>query len=132
MIQIARRIKNWIKETRNINQIPIMYSHERQEEDTQSSSTRKLGRRDETSRSARAGNWSEVRASKSEGHRWNSTICKVSDKRYLEVFKNLRKKLNFVEDAPVIGIEALKTNVLIWGLYVDDDESRHSSRTKLR
>ena len=27
---------------------------------------------------------------------------------------NLRKKLNLAEEAPVIGIEALKTNVLIW------------------
>ena len=33
--------------TRNINQNPTMYSQERQRDDTQSSSTRKLGRRDE-------------------------------------------------------------------------------------
>ena len=40
----------------------------------------------------------------------------ISDYRYLEkVFKNLQKKLNLAEDAPPIGIEALKTNVLIWG-----------------
>ena len=38
--------------------------------------------------------------------------------RYLEkVFKNLRQKLNLAEEAPVLGIEALKTNVLIWGLF---------------
>ena len=43
----------------------------------------------------------------------------ISDHQYLErVFKNLRKKLNLAEDAPVIGIEALKTNVLIWGLFM--------------
>ena len=41
------------KLTRNINH-PTMYSQERQQDDTQSSSTRKLGRRDESSSSARA------------------------------------------------------------------------------
>ena len=35
----------------------------------------------------------------------------ISDHRYFEkVFKNLREKLNLAEEAPVIGIEALKTN----------------------
>ena len=39
----------------------------------------------------------------------------ISDHRYLEkVFKNLRSKLNLAEEAPVIGIGALKTNVLLW------------------
>ena len=43
----------------------------------------------------------------------------ISDHRYLEkVFKNLRKKLNIVEKAPIIGIEALKTNVWTWGLFM--------------
>ena len=43
----------------------------------------------------------------------------ISDHRYLEkVFKNLRKKLNLVEEAPIIGIEALKTNVWTWGLFM--------------
>ena len=60
------------------------------------------------------GNWSEV-TFKSEGEGRNSTFCKSSDCRSLEkVFKNLRQKLNLAEEAPVIGIESLKTNVLIW------------------
>ena len=43
----------------------------------------------------------------------------ISDYRYFEkVFQNLRKKLNIAEDAPVIGIEALKTNVLIWVFFM--------------
>ena len=43
----------------------------------------------------------------------------ISDYRYLEkVFKNLQKELTIAEDAPVIGIEALKTNALIWGLFM--------------
>ena len=41
----------------------------------------------------------------------------ISDHRYLEkVSKNLQKQLNLAEVAPVIGIEALKTNVKTWGL----------------
>ena len=40
----------------------------------------------------------------------------ISDHRYLEkVFKNLRQKLNLAEEAPVLD---LKTNVLIWGLFM--------------
>ena len=51
------------------------------------------------------------------GARWG--YLQISDHRYLEkVFKNLRKKLNLAGDAPVIGIEASKTNVLIWGLFM--------------
>ena len=43
----------------------------------------------------------------------------ISDYRYLEkVFKNLWKKLNLTEEAPATGIEALKTNVLIWVLFM--------------
>ena len=40
----------------------------------------------------------------------------VSDHQYLEkVFKNLRQKLNLIEEAPVLD---LKTNVLILGLFM--------------
>ena len=39
----------------------------------------------------------------------------VSDNRHHEnVFKNLRQKFNFAEEAPVLGIASSKTNVLIW------------------
>ena len=38
---------------------------------------------------------------------------------YLDnVFKNLRKQLNFLEKTPIIGIEVLKTNALIWGFIM--------------
>ena len=58
------------------------------------------------------GNWSEV--TKMEFHN-----MQISDHGYLEkVFKNFRKKLNLADDAPMFGIEALKTNVLIWGLIM--------------
>ena len=44
----------------------------------------------------------------------------ISDYRYLaKVFKKLRKKLNLAEEAPVIGLEALKTNQCIaLGLFM--------------
>ena len=49
----------------------------------------------------------------------SSTMELVSDHRYFEkVFKNMGKKLNLAEEAPVTGVEALKTNVLIWGLFM--------------
>ena len=45
----------------------------------------------------------------------------ISDHRYFEkVFKNLRTTLNIAGDAPVIGIEALKTNVLIRRLFMSN------------
>ena len=62
------------------------------------------------------GNWSEVRIFYSEKSKLHFHNMQISDHRYLErVSKNLRKKLHLAEDAPVIGIEALKTNVLICG-----------------
>ena len=77
----------------NTNQNPTMYCQERQQDDTQSSSTRKLGRRDEPSDSARArrlerGEDTQVGRSKMELHN-----MQISNYRYLEkVFKNLQKK----------------------------------------
>ena len=42
----------------------------------------------------------------------------ISDHQYLEnIFKICGQKLNLAEEAPMIGIEALTTNVLIWGLF---------------
>ena len=92
-----------------------MYSQKRQQDDTQCSSPRELGRRDELSSSARArilerGEDIQIGRSKMEFH-----SMQVSDHRYLvKVFRNLRKKLNIAEEEPVIGIEALKNNVWIW------------------
>ena len=100
---------------RNTNQNPTICSQERQQ--GQSSSTRKLGRRDESSNSARARKLS-ARGEDNQFGRLKSHNVQISDCRYLEkVFKNLQKKLNLAENAPPI-IEALKTNVLIWGLFM--------------
>ena len=103
---------------RNINPNSTMCSQERQQDGTQSSSTSKRVRRDELSSSARdrkleRGEDIQIGRSKMVHN------VQISDHRYLEnVFKSLRKKLNFAEGARIIGIEALKTNVLIWGLFM--------------
>ena len=65
------------------------------------------------------GNWSEVRTSNSKGQRWNSTTCRSPTIDTLrESLRICRKKSNLAEHAPPIGIEALKTNVLIWGFFM--------------
>ena len=123
------------KPTRNINQNPTTYSQERRQDDSQSSSNLPAPGNWGGEKNLRAqpapGNWSEVRTSKSESQRWSSATCRSSTIDTLRVFKNLWKSLNLAEEAPVIGIEALKNNVLIWGFFDDSDESRHSSWTKL-
>ena len=81
----------------------------RQQDDTQSSSSRKLGRRNESSNSARARKLERgevIQFGRSKLHFHN---MQISDHRYLEkVFKNLRNRLNLAEEAPVLGSEALK------------------------
>ena len=78
--------------TRNINQNPTVYSQERQQEDTQSSSTRKLVRRDESSNSARARKLErgeDIQFGRSKSHFHN---VQISVHRYFEnVLKDLRK-----------------------------------------
>ena len=105
------------KLTRNTNPNPTMYSQERQQEDTQSSSANWSGEMNFRAQSA-PGNWSEVKTSKSRRSKMELHNMQISDNRYFEkVFENLRQKLNLVEVAPVICIEALKTNVLMWRLF---------------
>ena len=57
------------------------------------------------------GNWSEVKISNSEGQSYTSTTCKsptIDTSR--QVVKNLRK-VEIAEEAPIVGVESLKTNV---------------------
>ena len=71
------------------------------QDDTLSSGTRKLVRGDD----------SQLVRTRLDFHN-----VQISDHRYLaEVFKNLRQKLNLAEAGPVLD---LKTNVLIWGLFL--------------
>ena len=87
-------------------------------DDTQSSSPRKLGRRDEPSSSARAkklerGEDIQIERSKMKFHN-----MQISDHRYIESLQELAEKVEFRRRCTIIGIEALKTNVLIWGLFM--------------
>ena len=92
------------KLTQNTNQNPTMSSQERQQDDTQSSSAKQAERGEDI----------HMGRSRREFHN-----MQISDYRYLvKVFRNLRKKLNLTEDSSMIGIEALKTNVLMWGLFM--------------
>ena len=80
----------------NSNQDPTAYSQERQQDDTLSSSTRKLVRSGDDSQIERT--WLEF------------LNMQISDHRYFDkVFKDLRLKLNLGEEAPALN---LKTNVL--------------------
>ena len=65
------------------------------------------------------GNWSEVWISNSDGRSYTSTTCRSP------IIGTLRKSSR-------TQLSVLNTNVLVCGLYVDYDESRHSSWTKLR
>ena len=104
---------------RNNNQDPTAYSPERRQDDTLSSSTRELMQSREPASSASTrklvrGDDTQIERTRLEIH-----SMQISDHRYLEkVFKNLRQKLNLAEEAPVFGIEALNTNVLIWGSFM--------------
>ena len=102
---------------RNINQHPTMYSQERQQDDTQSSRPRKLGRRGESASSDSSRQLERGEDIQIGKNKVGIPHLQISDHRYLEkIFKNVRKKLNLAEVAPALGVEALKTNVLIWGL----------------
>ena len=78
-----------------------------------------MERRDESSNSAHARKLErgeDIQFGRSKPHFQN---MQISDRRYVEKFsKNLRGKLNLAGDAPVVGIEALKTNVLLRGLFM--------------
>ena len=86
VIQTARGIKELDQScvsssgrnlTRNINQNPTMCSQERQNKMTLNRpAPGNWGGEMNLQAQPAPGHWSEVRTSKSEGRRWNSTICK--------------------------------------------------------
>ena len=126
-------VRSW-KLLRGTNQNPTMNCQERQQGDAQSFSTWKQGRRDEYSNSARTRKLSARREDNQFGKsKFHIHNMQISDYRYLEnVFKNLRKRLNLAQDAPLTGIQALKTKRIDLGLYVDNNERSHSHGTKLQ
>ena len=100
---------NWCE---TATKTPTAYSQERQQYDTRSSGHRKLGRSGESASSAST-------TSKSEGQGWNSTICRSPTIDTLRKSSRIcGKKWNLAEEAPVIGIGALETNVSMWGLFM--------------
>ena len=118
--------------TRNINQNATMYAQERQQDDTQSSSTRKLGREMNLQAQPEPGNWSEVRTAKSEGQSYTYTRCRSpiigilrkSWRTCGKVEYRRRRSSNCYRSVEDQRID-LET------IYVDDDDSGHSSWTKL-
>ena len=101
------------KLVRNNNQDPTAHWWQ---DDTLSSSTRKLVRSGESASSASTRKLVRGEDNQIERTRLEFHNMQISDHRYREqVFKNLRQKLNLAEDAPVLD---LKTKVLIWGLFM--------------
>ena len=102
----ALEIKSWIRVvfhrasgTGAKQQDPPAYSQERRQDDTPSSSTRRLVRGDD----------SQIERTRLELHN-----VQISDHRYLEkVFKNLRQKLNLAEEAPLLDLRDLCVDLVI-------------------
>ena len=100
------------KLTRNIIHNPTMHSQE-----ATRWHSRKLGRRDESSNSARA---KKLERGEDPIRKVEVARPQYADLRLSVPWESLQEaaeKLNLAEDAAVIGIEALKTNVLICGLF---------------
>ena len=75
--------------------------------------TRKLGRGGESASSASTRKLERGDDFQIGRTRWEFDNMQVSDS-LKKVFKNVRQKLNLAGEAPILVIEALKTNVLIW------------------
>ena len=85
----------------------------KEQSDVQASNTGKQERRDESSNSTRS--WKQSGRGQSLQEAFQN--LQTSDSGYLEkVFKN-RQKQTLAENAPPMGIEARKTNVLIWWIF---------------
>ena len=95
---------------------PTMYSQERQQNDAQTSNTRKQERRDESSAQPAAGNSLRNREVHPFGRRkLEFRNMQISDSGYFEeVFRNSMKKVNLAEDAPPLEISkhTNKTNIV--------------------
>ena len=107
------------KEMRDTSQNPAVYSEVRQQEDTQNPNTWKQQSRSDSSDSSVI--WKQMRGM--EIHMNRSKIefhnMQISSHQCLgKVFQNLQKKLGITETSPKLGIEAIKTNALMWGLFM--------------
>ena len=83
--------------------------------------------------SREATRWHSIFQPQETGARWGHQNRKVKDGTPQDAnlrpsiprdgLQELAEKLNFVEEAPAFGIEALMTNVLIWGLFLSTTPS---------
>ena len=116
------------KLTRNSNQDPTTHSQELRQDDTPSWGVVNMQTQ------PAPGNWSEVKTSNLTGLSYTSTVCRSPTIDTLKKSsRTCGKTLTPAEAASAIGSEALKTNILIWELFMSTTmKARHSSWTKLR
>ena len=118
---------------RDTNRNPTMNCQKRQQGDAQSFSTWNRGGEMNLHTQPAPGNWArEVEITNSESRSFTFTTCRSPIIGTLRMSSRIcGKRLNLAQDAPPIGIQALKTNVLIWD-YVNNNERSRSHGTKLQ
>ena len=100
---------------RDMSQHSALNYQVRQQDNTQHVNQ---GRRSDTSDSTSV--WQQLRGEETHMNRPKIDFCsmQISNYEYLgQVFQNLQKILGTTGDLPKFGIEAFKTNVLMWGLF---------------
>ena len=119
------------KLTRNINQNPTIYSQESQQDDTQSSSIRKLGRRDEQETGARWGHPNrKVHWKAKDGipHFANPPTIDTMRKSSRTCGKSWLSQKRHQWSVSKLDDQRVDLGII----HVDNDESLHSPWTKLR
>ena len=102
-----------VEQMRNTSQDPAMHSQVRQQEDTEHVSSWKQEARNDFSDSS--GIWKQTRGVDTN----MNSIMKISNYQYAaKVFQNLKNRLGITENSSTVEIEALKTNVLMWVLFM--------------
>ena len=105
--------RNWKQIATATNEGPTMHSQERQQSDAQTSNTAKRERGDESSNSAATAN--SLRGRKQFLREAEARIPKSAHLRQRVLGESSR---TLAEDAPPLGIEARKTNILIWCMFM--------------
>ena len=68
-----------------------------------------------------SGIWKQMRGADTQLNRSRMEFhnMQISSHQYLgKVFQNLRNRFEITENSPTFGIDALKTKVLMWGLFM--------------
>ena len=116
------------KQERNPSQDPIEYSQVRRQENTQNADPWQQEDREESLSSTSTRKLVREVNTKKEFH-----DMRISNYQYLtKVFQSLQKKLGVTACRSTFAMEAIKTNVLIWRLFMSSSmKSSHSSSAKL-